>query len=351
MTDRLYTIKNKIPELSYAFTLNGIELPVLDITHPYFISCTDEKTLNKMLPYVEKNAEENAEKFNKIPAFIKRFLIKHSFAMAELLQIEKQNVFASGITTIMMKLGPRLIGKGRKRFLDRQVNKGFGALVIRMRARDISKCHAEALIPLLIKSPGKDLCFINIAGGAASDSINAIFLIQKKDPALLKERKIEINVLDIDTFGPSFADSSITALKAPGGKFNDLNISFRHIHYDWNSTEKLAELLSERKRWLQICSSEGGLFEYCSDEVIIRNLNTIYSHSGDDIVIAGTLLHDVKTIDAGMLAALKISTNIKPRLLGINGLKNIIENNSWKIESITEGNPRYLIFALKKDII
>jgi hypothetical protein len=70
----------------------------------------------------------------------------------------------------------------------------------------------------------------------------------------------------------------------------------------------------------------------------------------DEMVIAGTLLHDVETIDAGMLAALKISTNIKPRLLGINGLKNIVENNKWKIGSTTEGNPRYLIFALKKNI-
>ena len=222
--------------------------------------------------------------------------------------------------------------------------------MIRMRARDISKCQAEALIPLLIKSPGKNLCFINIAGGAASDSINALFLIQEEDPVLLKNRKIEINVLDIDTFGPAFADRCITALKAPGGKFSELNISFRHIHSDWNSTEKLAELLSARRGWLQICSSEGGLFEYCSDEVILRNLNTLYSHSDNEIVIAGTLLHDVETIDAGMLAALKISTKITPRLLGINGLKSIIKDNKWKIGSIIEGNPRYLIFSLKKEV-
>jgi hypothetical protein len=348
MADKLYTIKNKIPGLSYAFTLNGVELPVLDITHPYFVSCTDAKVLNKLLPYVQKNAEKNAEKFNKIPGIFKRYLIKHSFAMAELLQVEDQNTFASGITTLMMKLGPQLIGKGKKRFWDRQVNRGFGALVIRMRVRDISKCQAEALIPLLIKSPGKDLCFINIAGGAASDSINALFLVQKENPALLKDRKIEINVLDIDDFGPAFGDRSVTALKAPGGRFNELNISFVHIHYDWNNTQKLEELMTGRKEWLKICSSEGGIFEYCSDEVIINNLNTLFSHSDDDIVIAGTLLHDVKTIDAGMLAALKISTNIKPRLLGINGLKSILEHNDWKIESITEGNPRYLIFALKK---
>jgi len=165
----------------------------------------------------------------------------------------------------------------------------------------------------------------------------------------LKNRKIEINVLDIDTFGPVFAERSITALKAPGGRFNGLNISFRHIQYDWNNTEKLAEVLSERKEWLKICSSEGGLFEYCTDEVIINNLNTLYNHSGDDIKIVGTLLHNIETVDAGIIAALKISTNIKPRLLGMDGLKGIIEHIKWNLDCIIEGNPRYLIFSLKKN--
>jgi hypothetical protein len=349
MVNEFYPIKNKIPELSYVYTLNGVELPVLDITHPFFISCTDEKILKKLLPYVEKNAEKNAEKFNKMPAFIKSFLAKRSFAMAELLQTENEITFASGITTLMMKLGPRLIGKGKKRFWDRQVNKGFGALLIRMRVRDISKCQAKAIIPLLTKSPERNLCFINIAGGAASDSINALILIQNEYPSLLKNRKIEINVLDIDTFGPAFAERSITALKAPSGRFNELNISFRHIQYDWNNTEKLAGLLLERTEWLKICSSEGGLFEYCTDEVIIKNLNTLYNHSVDDIEIIGTLLHDIETVDAGMIAALKISTNIKPRLLGVNGLKGIIELTKWNLDSIIEGNPRYLIFSLKRE--
>jgi hypothetical protein len=350
MAGKLYKIRNKVAELSYAFTLNGVELPVLDITHPYFKSCTDEKILKNLLPYVEKNAEKNAEKFEKIPAFIKRFLAKRSFAMAELLEHDEENTFASGMTTLMMKLGPQLIGKGKKRFWDRQVNKGFGSLVIRMRVRELCKCQAETLVPLLLKYPEKDICFINIAGGAASDSINTLILIQEKDPKLLQGRKIEINVLDIDTFGPAFAKDSIAALTGQGGRFKELNISFRHIHYDWNNTVQLAELLSERNEWLQVCSSEGGLFEYCNDELIIRNLNTIYSNSNDKIIVAGTLLHDIRTIDAGMLAALKISTNIKPRFLGIDGLKIIAEKNRWRIDTIVEGNPRYLIFALRKEI-
>jgi hypothetical protein len=351
MTDNLYyKIKRKIPGLSYAFTLNGIELPALDITHPDFVDCTNDKILHKLLPYVQKNAEKNAEKFNKIPLFYKRYLINHSFGMAELLDIEQQNTFASGITTIMMKLGPRLIGKGRKRFWDRQMNKGFGPLVIRMRARDISRCQAETLIPLLKEYPEKDLCFINIAGGSASDNINALFLIQNEIPTLLTNRKVEINVLDIDTFGPGFGDRCLTALKTPNGRFNGLDITFRHIYYDWNNVDSLIELLSERKGWLQLCSSEGGLFEYCSDEVIIKNLNAIYTHSENETAVTGTLLHDIKEIDAGMAASLKIITNIKPRLLGINGLKSIAESNKWNIGSIIEGNPRYLIFSLRKEL-
>jgi hypothetical protein len=168
------------------------------------------------------------------------------------------------------------------------------------------------------------------------------------NPSLLRDRRIEINVLDIDKFGPTFADRCITALKASGGRFYNLNVSFNHIHYDWNSTQKLQELLSERKEWLQICSSEGGLFEYCSDEVIIQNLNIIHKNSVDDIIIAGSLLHDIETVDRGAIAALKISTAIKPRFLGIHGLKNIIEKNKWNLGNMIEGNPRYLIFLLNK---
>ena len=96
---------------------------------------------------------------------------------------------------------------------------------MRMRLRDISKCEAEELIPLLTKSPDRDLCFINIAGGSASDNINALFLIQKDFPLLIKNRKIEINVLDIDPYGPEFAKRCIEALKLPENKFSELDVS------------------------------------------------------------------------------------------------------------------------------
>lgn len=348
MKKELYLVKNKIPDLTYAFTVNGVELAVLDITNPLFVSGTDEAKLNEMLPKVEKTADKTAEKFNKMPAFMKKFFAGRSFIMSELLKGNDADEYLTGISTLMLKLGPNLIGKGRKRFFDRLSSGGIGGIVLRMRVRDLSKIQAEALIPLLTESPQRNLCFVNIAGGAASDSINTLFLIQHMNPSLLKYRKIEINVLDIDNFGPAFADRCITALKAPGGRFCNLDVSFNHIHYDWNNTQKLTELLLNRKEWLQICSSEGGLFEYCSDEVIFQNLKTIDENSASDAFIAGSLMHDINTIDRGAIAALKISTSIKPRFLGIEGLKSIIEKTKWNLENIIKGNPRYLVFKLDK---
>ena len=347
MTSDLYTIKNKKPGLSYAFTGNGVELPVLDITHPLFISSIDEVKLKEMLKKAEKNAEKTAEKFNNMPPYIMKFLAKRSFTMAELLQHKGDNAFLSGVSTLMLKLGPDLIGKGRKRFLDRLASRGIGGIVLRMRVRELSKCQATALIPILRKSPGKNLCMINIAGGAASDTINTLFLILQEDPKLLKNRKIEIYVLDIDSFGPAFATECISVLKSPAGQFNNLNISFSHIQYDWNNTLLLNKLLTERKDWLIACSSEGGLFEYCSDEVIEKNLDSLYNNSNSEIIITGSLLHDIENVDAGVIASLKISTNIKPKFLGLEGL-NTICRIDWTIESIIEGNPRYLVFCLKK---
>jgi hypothetical protein len=210
--------------------------------------------------------------------------------------------------------------------------------------------QAEVLIPQLRKSPGKNLCFVNIAGGTACDSINAIILIKKEDPLILKNRKIEINVLDIDSFGPGFANRCVEALKSTNGNFQDLNISFRYIQYNWNNTAKLTELLLERQEWLQMCASEGGLFEYGSDEVIIQNLNSLYDNSAADMKIAGSIMRDMSTVDPGARVALKM-TNIKARLLGIDGLKNILEKTRWKLDRIKEGNPRYVIFTLMKDAL
>jgi hypothetical protein len=344
MNNKIYE-KNKVPGLFYAFTENGIELPVLDISHPQFISSINEVVLDKMLKEIEIKGDERAKRFNKMPSFFKNYLAKRSYIMAGLMLKDTNDTFLNGMSTLMMKLGPGLIGKGRKKFFDRLGSKSFGAVTLRMRIRDISKLQSETLLPQLLKEPGKNLCFINIAGGAASDSINTLITLQKKNPSLLNGREIEINVLDVDMFGPSFARQCIQSLKVVGGCFHNLNITFNYLNYNWNNTAKLSELMLNRNDWIKICSSEGGLFEYATDTDIIQNLNELYNNSQNDLKIVGSLIRDVNTVDAGILSSMKI-TNIKARLLGIEGLKRNLEKTKWTIERVMENNPRYVIFTL-----
>jgi len=345
--ERRISEKNKISGLSYAFTENGIELPVLDITHPLFYKSINEEKLGKMLKEMEQKGEERAESFDKIPAFIKEFIAKRSYIMAGFMLKDTGDTFLSGMSTLMMKFGPGFIGKGRRKFFDRLGSKAFGAVLLRMRVRDICKLQTDILYTQLTKEKEKNLCFINIAGGATCDSINTLITIYKNDPSLLKNRDIEINVFDIDRFGPAYARNCVESLKSTGNYFSGLNISYNQIYYNWNDTSVLNDFLLKRKEWLIISSSEGGLFEYASDEDIIKNLTVLYNNSQKNMKIVGSLIRDVNTVDPGILASMKL-TNIKARLLGLDGLKKTLEKTAWTIENIMENNPRYMTFTLGK---
>jgi hypothetical protein len=344
---RIAIEKNKIAGLSYAFTENGIELPVLDITHPLFIKSINEEYLGKMLKKIEEKGEERAESFNKIPGFIKDYLARHSYIMAGFMLKETEDTFLSGISTLMMKYGPGIIGKGRGKFFDRLGSKALGAILLRMRVRDICQLEKNVLEAQLKANRSKKLCFINIAGGAACDSINTLILIYKIDHSLLKGREIEINVFDIDRFGPFFAANCIESLKSDGNYFSELNISLKYINYNWNKPSVLREFLSTKRDCLTFASSEGGLFEYASDEEIIRNLNVLSENCPENTKTVGSAILDSNTVDAGIKASMQL-TNIKARLLGVEGLTKLLEKTSWAIETVQQNNPRYLTFTLNK---
>jgi hypothetical protein len=229
--------KKTNPELCYAFTESGVKLPVLDITHPLFISSIDETALDALGKKAIKQAKSLAEN----PLL--RFFAKRSRTLGGFLPKEKNATYVSGMSTLMMKLGPGLIGGGGKRFMDRKVAEGFVGMTVRMRLRDICRIQAEALIPKLKNSAGKNLCFINIAGGSASDSINTLILVQEKEPALLKERKIEINVLDLDAFGPSFAGRSIESLRG----------SLEGVSMDWMFHLDSSNMIGRIRQSWSIC--------------------------------------------------------------------------------------------------
>jgi hypothetical protein len=337
--------KRKIQGISYASTMDGIELPVLDITHPLFVASIDENKLQRLIAEIAPNVKERAESFNRIPAFIKRFLSKRSYIMAGMLEMTSGNDYVSGLSTMMMKLGPGLIGKGRRKILDRLGSKAVGAVMLRMRTRDLSISLAKSIESSINAYPGKDLCLINIGGGTATDSLNALILIQKSQPALLSGNRIELLILDLDDYSPFFAARCAEELISEKGVLKGVNLSCKHVHYNWQDISILDELLMNRSEWLTIFSSEGGLFEYGEEGDIIRNLTTISGHIKRQVFFTGSLIKDPVNVDPIFKETHEL-TKIKTRQYGTDGLKRLAEESGWTITNVTDSNPRYVTFSL-----
>jgi len=338
------SIKNKISGLSYAFTDSGAELPVLDITHPLFIASVDDADIDLLI----RNSPHQAQRIKEMPDYVKRFLGKRSVIMGGIYLKDSKDLYLNGMSTLMSKMGPYLIGGGWKTFFDRNFSMSLSPLSMRMRLRDTCRLQKDALLPQLKANLQKKLCFVNIAGGTANDSINTLILILKEDPTLLKNRKTEITILDSDTFGPNYARRCIKSLREPEGKFNGLEIACHHIKYNWNNTNKLSQLLSEKQDCIVLASSEGGLFEYGSDEAIISNLNALYEKSQADIKIAGDVILDSTTVNPIMPAVME-SAGMSFRFLGSEGLKILLKETNWKTDMLLGSKPNiFLNFILKK---
>ncbi|MBN1271527.1 MAG: hypothetical protein JXB26_04580 [Candidatus Aminicenantes bacterium] len=334
---------NKIPGLCYVFTDTGLELPVLDITHPLFDAGINEQVLEDL----RRKSAQAAESMRAMPEAQKKMIAEKSYIFGTHYYEDLEATYLRGMSTYMLKLGPHLIGGGEERSIDRMMTMGVSGISARKRLRDLCSLQADLLMPYLRDKPQKKLCFVNIAGGAASDSINTLFLILKKNPSLLGNRKIEIVVFEIDHYGPHFAEKSIDALKGDGGPFYGLNLSFCFENSGWQETEVLKDFLSQRQEDLVFCSSEGGLFEYGKDKEILKNLKVLYHYTPAATRIAGTVLHTKDKVDP-TITAMAETSGAALRFFGLDGLNTILASTQWELETFLEDNPVYGVFALRK---
>src|SRR5262249_12130762 len=63
----------------------------------------------------------------------------------------------------------------------------------------------------------------------------------------------------------------------PAEPLHGLEVQFQHHAYDWNDTAPLARLLGSlaARGAIIAASSEGGLFEYGTDEAVVANLTAL----------------------------------------------------------------------------
>jgi hypothetical protein len=280
----------KIPGVCYAISDSGLELPVIDVTHPAFHLDADEADLFARAERFAKKQQSQGKlalwlQRKMIPMVLKRSLIGRGL-------LRSAGGYMDSLTTYMLKLSPQTLGPGYNTPLDHKLIEGLNAsgLSIALRMQDMVEILAEGLRPLLAAGPSRPLHLINIAGGPSMDSLNALILLYKQDPSSLAGREIEIYVLDLESEGAHFAEAALGALLAEGGPLHGLKARLTYFPYNWGATLALENLLKglPEESILGI-SSEGGLFDYASDVIVAMNLKVLSSLSPADAFLGASI--------------------------------------------------------------
>ena len=321
--------KNKKPGVQYVIAPDGIELPVVDVSHPAFaLTMTDPE--QKML--TNKFLQQGVP-FRALPSFLRtrllRFLLRGSVLARGIGQA--QGTFLNAMNTYLLKLGPEMLGAYANP-IDRKIAVALPTVAVRLRLQDMAHLMADTLIRPLGEDLHRPLYFLNIAGGTAIDSMNALILLQQKSARLLAQRSIFLDVLDLEEVAPQFGEAALTALCSDGGPLRGIRTSFRHIPYDWSQASALAPVLSEvrAKEALAICSSEGGLFEYGSDDEIVANLTALHTAT-EVIAVVGSVTRADEPI-----RRLHETSRAATRPRGLSVFLPLAQGAGWNIDRVIE---------------
>ncbi len=337
--------KNKKPGVCYAFTDDGIELPVVDITNPAFALEVNEDEL----PAFAEEWLRSMEKWLKLPAFVRSFVGRRSVLMGA----STRGSVLSGMATYLYKLGPDNLSAAYAGPMDKKVAGNVTAVAVRMRFRDVARLLADGLGPALAAQRGCPVHFLNLGGGAGADSLNALILMRKENPGSLAGREVRIHVLDKDRVGPSFGARALNALVMDGAPLAGLQATFEHFDYDWSDPSALRGLVGESGcggradegvgESVVIGSSEGGLFEYGSDQEIAGNLAVLHSETPEDFVMVGTAFRDERV---SWVMKKMGGMSFQPRTM--ESLEELVGRAGWEVARAVEGNPVYHVFNLGK---
>jgi len=334
--------KNKRAGLSYAVTDDGLELPVIDITHPAFACEMTEAEISAVIDRTMQDLRESS----KMPPEAVRELPKRSILWRG--TFESMGTFMSGMMTYLTRLGPQNLGDGYANELDRAYAATIMPLSFRFRLRDVAHQLAWCLSPALSVSPARPVELLNIAGGAAMDSLNALLLLEKERPGFLAGRAIRIRVLELDEAGSRFGARALQALRAPGGGLAGLDIALEQIFYDWSKPEVLRGVVAELARGaIMSGSTEGGLFDYGSDEVIVANLQVLREATPKDFTMVGSVVRDLGTLDSRLRVTATMKGRPAIRWLGLTAFEALAKQAGWKIARTIDSTAHHVV-ALHK---
>src|SRR5215467_1715207 len=132
-----------------------------------------------------------------MPWIVTRLLMRLAARRSRLLRkmLASDNEYLDSISTYMFKLGADHLPPGFDGPVDRKVAAAPHVTLIRLRMQQIARLLAEALVTPLANAPDAPLDLVNIAGGPALDSSNALIMLAHEH-ATLVQRPIAIHVFD-----------------------------------------------------------------------------------------------------------------------------------------------------------
>ena len=286
---RVIAERHKREGVYYALTDEGLELPVIDVGHPAFAVSLDAAEQRR---FVDTFLHER-QPLDTLPGFLRRPLLRFMLRESVLGRglIDSQDSFLTGMNTYLFKLGPENLSDAYAKPIDRKLAASPPAFGMRLRLQDIARLLANEIESGLHGSPPeRPLHLLDIAGGPAMDALNALLIVSREEPALLKGRLIQLDVLDPHREGPHFGARALAAWSTKGAPLCRVDVRLRHVPYDWEHPSGLEGVLGEARAHgaLVLASSEGGLFDYGSDDAVVGNLATLRAGTHGAVSVVGS---------------------------------------------------------------
>jgi hypothetical protein len=215
-----------------------------------------------------------------------------------------------------------MLGSAYAKPIDRRIAASLPVLSIRLRLQDVAKLTADVLLPALQANRRQPLTLINIAGGPAVDSLNALILLNQRCPGINSERPVSIAVLDLDDAGPAFGKAALTSMRASAGPLHGQTISFNHIHFNWADTATLDVVLRE--------AHEQSAIVMCSDAEIENNLKTLRAFD-EVIAVVGSV-----TRSDELAHRLRQNSAAATRPRGLQVFSSLVNKSGWRIVEAVE---------------
>ena len=303
--------------------LGDTVLPVVDVTNPAFAISPSADEIAAMTAQYIKESTESQEVSPEVRAALSRSRIGGGLMAA-------RGTFLSGLNTYLLKLGPDNLPDDFHP-IDRRIAASFPSVTARLRLQDMAELVCNGVRHSLDADSGRSLHLINIAGGPSADSWNVLIKLRRSGTTF-GPRGLTVTVLDVDDQGPAFGAGAFEALQTGDAPLAGLQIRFNHQPYNWAEFHELKRILgsTDLKRSVCAVSSEGGLFEYGSDDEIVGNLTGLLELTPDDAIVVGSACResDLTRIHAG------IGVTLRPRTR--QGFGALAERAGWRVETFIE---------------